>query len=115
VVSGPLNDGEFADLWLAGDGAVLARRTATLVAEALDVAMRWEVHEADTAAIPWATYRYVFGDREHMERAQRVAADCFRSVLRTLRPSYIVTAIEAGYCVEPAPGAGTDLPAAPPQ
>jgi hypothetical protein len=101
VVSEGLKEHEFADQWLANDGTVLAQHAAILISEALDVAMRWEIHGTDTATIPWATYRFAFGDREHMERAQRVAGDCHSSVLRTLRATYVVALMEASDCVEP--------------
>jgi hypothetical protein len=116
VVSGEIKEREFADQWLADDGTVLAQRAALLVSEALDVAMRWEIHEADTATIPWATYRFAFGDREHMERAQQVAGDCHSSVLRTLRATYVVASMEAPNCVVPsASNSEQGLPPAPPE
>jgi hypothetical protein len=102
VVSDGLQNDEFADQWLADDATGLSQHAALLVSQALDVAIRWEVHEAETGAIPWATYRFALGGREHMERAQRVSGDCHSSVLRTLRAAYIVASMEVPDC-EPSP------------
>ena len=116
VVSGGLKEREFADQWLADDGTAVSQHAALLLSEALDVAMRWEIHETDTGTIPWATYRFAFGDREHMERAQRLSGDCRSSVLRTLRSTYVVASVEAPSCVEPlASGSEPSLPPAPPE
>jgi hypothetical protein len=116
VVSEGLKEHEFADQWLADDGTGLSQHAALLVSEALDVAMRWEIHETDTAAIPWATYRFALGNREHMERAQRVTGDCHSSVLRTLRSTYVVASTEIPSCVESSASSSEPiLPPAPPE
>jgi hypothetical protein len=112
VVSEALKEHEFADQWLADDATGLSRHAALLISEALDVAMRWEIHASDTATIPFATYRFAIGEREHMERAQKVTGDCRSSVLRTLRSTYIVAATDVSSCVEPS--ASNSEPGLPP-
>ncbi len=113
VVYEGLKGDEFADKWLADDASGLTQHAAVLLSEALDVAMRWEIRDADIGAIPWATYRFAMGDREHMERAQRVSSDCQSSVLRTLRSTYIVARTEAPDCEASVAGANPGPSATP--
>jgi len=110
VVSSPLEATELRDRWMAGDGALITEKSAALVVDALEIALRWEAQQAVTATAPYATWRFALGQREHMERAQRISADCHRAILRTLRGQYLSIPLESGDC---APGPAPAQPPAP--
>ena len=94
VVSAALEASEFKDRWIAPTNEVLVIKGAGLIADALEIALRWEAHQDGVSSIPFATYRFALGGHEQIERAQRVQGSCHRAILRTLRGDYLSVPME---------------------
>jgi hypothetical protein len=102
VVSDPRTDGDPAAFWSAN----LRTESARLFAQALDLGLA----EAAAGAAPETrhrTLRYLEGGAEKMERAQLLAEQCGRMVMRTLRGAILSApasspAADAPACAEPA-------------
>jgi hypothetical protein len=87
VVSSPLVALDARMHWSADDAKQLKATAAAMLAHAVELAAR---HAGAAAATPDAepparTHRYVQGAVDRAERAQQLAGDCGRVVLRTLR------------------------------
>jgi hypothetical protein len=83
VVSTPLDTPDARAHWSSDEARQLKATAAGMLAHALDTALRHAASPAD--APPMRTHRYLQGQVERTERAQLVAGDCARAVLRTLR------------------------------
>lgn len=83
VVSSPHSAADARAFWSADEGRPLKATAAQMLAHALVLNEQW----APTAGadVPTRTHRYVQGQVERSERAQLLAGDCARAVLRTLR------------------------------
>lgn len=83
VVSSPHSAADARAFWSADEGRQLKATAAQMLAHAL-VLNEQLAHNAG-ADTPTRTHRYVQGQVERSERAQLLAGDCARAVLRTLR------------------------------
>jgi hypothetical protein len=86
VVSSPHSAADARTHWAADEARQLKATAAAMLAHAVQTALR---HGApvNTAGepLPMRTYRYLQGGVERSERAQQVAGNCSRAVLRNLR------------------------------
>jgi len=83
VVSSPHDAADTRAHWSADDARRLKAHAAAMLAHGLHLALR---HGGPvTTDAPMRTHRYVQGSVERSERSQRLAGDCARVVLRTLR------------------------------
>lgn len=85
VVSSPIKSDDPEAFWLANDGEQIKDESARLVAESLEVAVNAVANPAAPASAPYRTIRYFEGTVEKIERAQVVAEQCERLLIRTLR------------------------------
>ena len=86
VVSSPHSAADARTHWAVDEARQLKATAAAMLAHAVQTALR---HGApvNTAGepLPMRTYRYLQGGVERSERAQQVAGNCSRAVLRNLR------------------------------
>lgn len=85
VVSTPRDTEDPVAYWTDGNGERLKEEKATLMALSLDIALRNLADKPDDTDAPFRTVRYFEGGSEKMERAQVLARQCGRLLLRTLR------------------------------
>jgi hypothetical protein len=95
VLSSPLKTTAARAHWSADDASALKATAAAMLAHAVRLASQHEKPAGNTTstnstdnvaeAAPARTHRYLQGSMERTERAQQLAGDCSRVVLRTLR------------------------------
>lgn len=85
VVSSPSTSTELAAFWSENDGERIKDESARLVAESLDIAFGEAGKGAVTSNAAYRTVRYFEGAAEKIERAQVLAEQCERLLIRTLR------------------------------
>lgn len=85
VVSSPSNSTDQAAFWAANDGERIKDESARLVAESFDIAFDDVAKTAVAGSAPYRTIRYLEGAVERIERAQVLAEQCERLLIRTLR------------------------------
>jgi hypothetical protein len=85
VVSSPSNSADPAASWSANDGERIKDESARLVAESFDVAFDEVARVTTPGSAPYRTIRYLEGAVEKIERAQVLAEQCERLLIRTLR------------------------------
>ena len=83
VVSSPHAAADARSHWSADESRRLKDAAARMLAHAIELAERHPATAASDA--PMRTHRYLQGGSERSERAQLLAGDCARAVLRTLR------------------------------
>jgi len=85
IVSSPNNATDPVAFWSENDGERIKDESARLVAESFDVAFNEVAKSAAPDAAPYRTIRYMEGAVEKVERAQVLAEQCERLLIRTLR------------------------------
>lgn len=85
VIAAPRDTEDPVAYWTDGNGERLKEEQATLMALSLDIVLRNLAGGPNEADTPFRTVRYLEGGSEKMERAQVLARQCGRLLLRTLR------------------------------
>lgn len=82
--------------WGDNDAARLKEASASLLAQALDIALAAASATAPAEERPFRTFRYAEGSNERMERGQLVHELCGRLVIRTLRGALMSVPVPPG-------------------
>ncbi|MBI4998878.1 MAG: hypothetical protein HZA64_01185 [Rhodocyclales bacterium] len=85
VISSPGQSTDPQAFWLANDGQRIKDESARLLAESFDIAFNEVAKVPATGSAPYRTVRYLEGTVEKIERAQVLAEQCERLLIRTLR------------------------------
>ena len=85
VVSSPHDAADARGHWSTDGSRRLKEAAARMLAHAIELAERHPATTATASDVPTRTHRYLQGGIERSERAQWLAGDCSRAVLRTLR------------------------------
>lgn len=100
VVSSPSNLTEPAAFWSENDGERIKDESARLVAESIDIAFGEAAKVAVGNNAPYRTVRYMEGMNEKIERAQVLADQCERVLIRTLRGNLMSVPVARSALVE---------------
>jgi len=85
VISSPMETADFERYWSNNDGTNLKNTSSDLFSDSLNIALA-EMRKEDAAEEgAYRTFHYLEGKHEKLERAQLIAEDCKRMVIRTLR------------------------------
>ena len=89
VISTAVVHDQISQFWLADAGSALKQKSAALLAESLDVALRSFVARTEKNETPLRTFRYMEGTTEKIERGQLLRSHCNRTVVTSLRGTFI--------------------------
>ncbi|MEQ9106262.1 MAG: hypothetical protein RLO04_02205 [Limnobacter sp.] len=84
VVSSPLSGIDPRSYWSADEAHQLKSTAAAMLAHAIGIAHHYANHSENDLA-PMRTHRYMLGNDERTERAQKLMGNCARLELRNLR------------------------------
>lgn len=89
VISTATVNEQATQFWLAESGKQLKQKSAALLAESLDIALTSFAARAQKNEAPHRTFRYMEGNVEKVERGQFLSARCNRTVVTSLRGTFI--------------------------
>ena len=89
VISTAVVHDQISQFWLADAGSALKQKSAALLAESLDIALRSFAARTEKNETPLRTFRYMEGTTEKIERGQLLRSHCNRTVVTSLRGTFI--------------------------